>query len=164
VQIAHVMGMGQDEVDVMKFAGYLHDIGKIGIRDSILMKPMTLTPDEMAVIRTHPIIGERIVKPLGLMPLERSIIRHHHERWDGKGYPDGLQGEEIPLPARILAVADVFDAITSNRVYRKARPPADALRELQRSVGSQFDRQVVLAFQEILVQQEWDSGNAAGTA
>ncbi len=164
VQIAHAMGLGQDEVDVMKFAGYLHDIGKIGIRDSILMKPMTLTTEEMSIIRTHPIIGERIVKPLGLMPLERSIIRHHHERWDGKGYPDGLQGEEIPLPARILAVADVFDAITSNRVYRKARPPAEALRELQRSVGSQFDRQVVLAFQEIFAKQDWESLDAARTA
>jgi putative nucleotidyltransferase with HDIG domain len=149
VQIAQALGMSQEEVDVIKFAGYLHDIGKIGIRDSILMKPTRLTPDEEAVIRTHPIIGERIVKPLGLLPIERSIIRHHHERWDGKGYPDGLQGEEIPLPARILAVADAYDAITSDRVYKRGRPMADALAELQRCVGTQFDREVVLAFRSV---------------
>ena len=163
VQIAQAMGSGQDDVDVIKFAGYLHDIGKIGIRDSVLMKPGSLTPEEMAVIRTHPIIGERIVKPLGLLPMERSIIRHHHERWDGKGYPDGLQGEGIPLPARILAVADVFDAVTSNRVYRKARSPEEALRELQRSVGTQFDRQVVLAFRDVFLQQHEDQEYAART-
>jgi putative nucleotidyltransferase with HDIG domain len=153
VEIAHRMGIRQDEIELIKFAGYLHDIGKIGIRDSILMKPALLTPEETAVIRTHPVIGERIVQPLGLLPMERSVIRHHHERWDGKGYPDGLSREEIPLPARILAVADAFDAITSDRVYRKGRPALDAIRELKRCAGSQFDRDVVLAFEGVLADE-----------
>jgi|YNPNPStandDraft_1061719.scaffolds.fasta_scaffold03783_3 response regulator RpfG family c-di-GMP phosphodiesterase len=153
VRIAELMGISQEELDAIKFAGYLHDIGKIGVRDSILMKPTALTPEEEAIIRTHPIIGERIVKPLGLLPLERSVIRHHHERWDGRGYPDGLKAEEIPLPARILAVADAYDAITSDRVYRKARRSAEALREIERCTGSQFDRRVVLAFRDVILRQ-----------
>ncbi len=154
VRIAELMGISQEELDAIKFAGYLHDIGKIGIRDSILMKPTELTQEEEAIIRTHPIIGERIVKPLGLLPLERSVIRHHHEWWDGRGYPDGLKAEEIPLPARILAVADAYDAITSDRVYRRARPSVEALREIERRTGSQFDRKVVLAFREVVLRQQ----------
>lgn len=150
VQIAQLMGLEQDEVDGIKFAGYLHDIGKIGIPDSILLKPTRLTLEEEEIIRSHPIIGERIVKPLGLMPIERSVIRHHHERWDGKGYPDGLRGEEIPLPARILAVADSYDAIISDRVYKRARTEEDALKELQQGVGTQFDGRVVEAFAQML--------------
>ncbi len=146
VRIARKMGFPTEELDMLRFAGYLHDIGKIGIRDSILMKPCGLTAEEISIIRTHPIIGERIVKPLGLLPLERSVIRHHHERWDGKGYPDGLKGEEIPLAARILAVADGFDAMTSDRVYRRGRPPEEALKEIERLAGIQFDRNVVVAF------------------
>lgn len=146
VRIAQNMGFNKEDLDMLRFAGYLHDIGKIGIRDSILMKPSRLTEEEASVIRTHPIIGERIVKPLGLLPLERSVIRHHHERWDGKGYPDGLKGPQIPLPARILAVADGFDAMTSDRVYRHSRPPEEALREIERLAGTQFDKDVVAAF------------------
>ena len=150
VRIAQRMGLSQEELDMLRFAGYLHDIGKIGIRDSILMKPAHLTEEEMSIIRTHPIIGERIVKPLGLLPLERSVIRHHHERWDGTGYPDGLEGKKIPLPARILAVADGFDAMTSDRVYRRGRPSGEALSEIERLAGTQFDREVVAAFKEVL--------------
>lgn len=157
VRIAQKMGMSQDETDMLRFAGYLHDIGKIGIRDSILMKPGNLTPEETSIIRTHPIIGERIVKPLGLLPMERSVIRHHHERWDGSGYPDGLRGEEIPLAARVLAVADVFDAMTSDRVYRRGMPAQEALREIQRAAGSQFDREVVSAF--AMTQKEDQPGS-----
>ncbi len=148
VSIASSMGLEREDLDMLRFAGYLHDIGKIGIRDSILMKPEALTEEEISVIRTHPIIGERIVKPLGLLPLERSVIRHHHERWDGKGYPDGLRGLEIPLPARILAVADGFDAMTSDRVYRRAMPPQEALKEIQGLAGTQFDKDVVAAFRK----------------
>lgn len=150
VCIAQKMGFAKEDLDMLRFAGYLHDIGKIGIRDSILMKPARLTQEEVSVIKTHPIIGERIVKPLGLLPLERSVIRHHHERWDGKGYPDGLKGPEIPLPARILAVADGFDAMTSDRVYRRGRPPEEALKEIERLAGTQFDKDVVAAFKKVL--------------
>lgn len=148
VRIARKMGLSKEETDLLRFAGYLHDIGKIGIRDSILMKPARLTEEEISIIRTHPIIGERIVKPLGLLPLERSVIRHHHERWDGQGYPDGLKGREIPLPARILAVADGFDAMTSDRVYRRSRSPEQALREIEKCAGTQFDKDVVAAFKK----------------
>ncbi len=150
VRIAQKMGLPKEDLDMLRFAGYLHDIGKIGIRDSILMKPARLTEEEVSVIRTHPVIGERIVKPLGLLPLERSVIRHHHERWDGRGYPDGLKGQEIPLPARILAVADGFDAMTSDRVYRHGRPVGEAMGEIERLAGTQFDKEVVAAFKEVL--------------
>jgi putative nucleotidyltransferase with HDIG domain len=141
--LARAMGFSQEEQDLLRLGSYLHDIGKIGIKDWILMKPDTLTPEEMEVIKTHPVIGEKIVSHLGLLPVEKSIIRHHHERWDGTGYPDGLKGEEIPLPARIVAVADVLDAVSSNRVYRRARPLREALEEIAKGAGTQFDPQVV---------------------
>jgi HD-GYP domain-containing protein (c-di-GMP phosphodiesterase class II) len=164
VQVAEALQVSTEEIDGIRFAGYLHDIGKIGIPDSILMKSTGLTNDEEAIIRTHPIIGERIVKPLGLLPLESSLIRHHHERWDGEGYPDGLRGEEIPLAARILAVADTYDAITSNRTYRESRKAVHALKELESSVGRQFDRRVVLAFRDVVLNRGENLHSAAQEA
>ncbi|MFQ5903459.1 MAG: HD domain-containing phosphohydrolase [Candidatus Binatia bacterium] len=150
VETARKMAFGSEEIEVLRFAGVLHDVGKIGIQDCILTKPGTLSSEEFNSIRSHPLIGERIVEPLGLLPLERGIIRHHHERWDGQGYPDGLAQENIPPLARILAVADAFDAITSDRPYRRAKSYEEAILELQRCSGTQFDKEVVDAFQEIL--------------
>jgi putative nucleotidyltransferase with HDIG domain len=144
--IADEMGCPQEDKDTIKFAGYLHDIGKVGIRDSILMKPGRLTPEEYDTIKTHPIIGERILLPLGLLPQERDLIRHHHERWDGKGYPDMLSGDQIPYLALILAVADVYDAMTSDRPYRPAKSAAEALKEVQAESGTHFNKEVVKAF------------------
>jgi putative nucleotidyltransferase with HDIG domain len=144
--IAQEMGCGIGQIEALRTVGHLHDIGKIGIADSILNKPAALTREEYELVRKHPVIGESIVAELGLSPEERAIIRHHHERWDGGGYPDGLSGQEIPLLARIVMVADAFDAMTSKRAYREAMSKSAALEELERNGGLQFDREVVSAF------------------
>lgn len=149
LQIGQALGCDSDELEMLNFAGHLHDIGKIGISDLILLKPGTLSEQEYRVVRQHPVIGENILKPLGYLPRERDIIRYHHERWDGKGYPDGLQGEDIPYLSRILAIADSFDAMTTDRPYRKALPMSEALNELKRN-RSQFDQNIVAVFIDIL--------------
>ncbi len=146
LRIAKEMGCSSDELESLRFAGHLHDIGKIGIRDQILMKPGRLTREEYEIIKKHPVIGADIVSHLGLLPDEKAIIRHHHERWDGKGYPDGLQGSETPRLSRILAVADTYDAITSHRPYRKALPHSYAYDQIVENSGTQFDPEAVKAF------------------
>jgi HD-GYP domain-containing protein (c-di-GMP phosphodiesterase class II) len=149
IKLAEKMDCSLDEIDTIKFAGVLHDIGKISISDSILLKKGRLTEDEIKVVQTHPVIGERILQPLGLLPAEKSVVRHHHERWDGKGYPDGLGGSDIPVLARIIAVADSYDAMTSNRPYRLARENKEAIDELVRCSGTQFDKDIVDVFRKI---------------
>jgi len=146
LQISHVIGLSAEERESLQIGGYLHDIGKIGVRDTILLKPGNLTEEEMAEIRLHPVIGEGIVRPLKFLPSERQLILYHHERFDGKGYPEGLEGERIPLLARILAVADTYDAMTSTRPYRRALSHDEAIRELKANSGTQFDPEVVKAF------------------
>ncbi len=149
VKIAEAMSCSREEIESIRFAGLLHDIGKIGIHDAVLQKSDTLTEEEFSLVRTHPIVGEKIVGPLGLLPMETAVVRNHHERWDGGGYPDGLAGEAIPRVARILAVADSYDAMTSDRPYRSGKTPAEAMDELRQCAGSQFDRSVVRAFLEM---------------
>jgi putative nucleotidyltransferase with HDIG domain len=144
-KIADKMGCNHDDINRLESTGPLHDIGKIGIHDSILNKPGMLTDEEFKEIKNHPLIGVNIVAPLGLDPQEQAIIRNHHERWDGKGYPDGLSGEKIPRLSRILSVADSFDAMNSNRAYRKSLPFLICIKELQRNSGTQFDPEVVEA-------------------
>ena len=117
----------------------LHDIGKIGIPDQVLNKPGPLTEEEWALMRMHPVIGENLVKPLKFLGDAVGVIRSHHERWDGKGYPEGLGGEDIYLPARIFMLADTFDAMTTDRPYRRALPIDVALEEIERHAGTQFD-------------------------
>jgi len=125
----------------------VHDIGKIGVRELVLNKPGPLTDDEYEHIMTHPMVGWRILSPLlGETPRALNIVRSHHERWDGRGIPDGLAGEAIPLEARIAAVADTFDAMTSARPYRPGVPLPATIAELQRCAGAQFDPRVVNAF------------------
>ena len=148
-KIAHYLGCSAPEIDSLEFAGLLHDIGKIGVRDTVLMKKEALTNEEWSEIRRHPEIGESIVRPLKLFSLEASIIRHHHERWDGKGYPDGLKETEIPFLSRIITVADSFDAMVSNRPYRPSKPIDQALKELERCKGTQFDPEIVDAFVDL---------------
>lgn len=143
--IADTLGCSQDEREILSSAGHLHDIGKIGITDSILLKQGRLTDEEYERVRQHPAIGENILRPLGFFPEERAIIRSHHERWDGTGYPDGLSGDTIPLLARIIAVADSYDAMTTDRPYRSALSPEAALSEIRRN-RDQFDPVVVDAF------------------
>ena len=154
VRIAHKMGCNVTQVEALQTVGYLHDIGKIGIADSIRNKPSGLTPEEYELVKKHPAIGESIVAELGLRPEERAIIRHHHERWDGKGYPDGLAGHDIPTLARIVVVADAYDAMTSKRAYRDTMSRVEALGELRRNRGKQFDAEVVDAFMETVEKPE----------
>lgn len=150
VLIAKELGFSKDQIEIMEQTCMLHDIGKIGINDAILRKPGRLTPEEWEIIRQHPIIGEEILQPLKLLHIEQAMVRHHHERYDGKGYPDGLAGEDIPIYARILAVADSYAAMTSERPYRKALSREDAIAELKRRSGSQFDPKIVETFLKVI--------------
>lgn len=134
-------------------AGHLHDIGKIGIPDIILLKPGKLTVREFVQIKAHSQIGYNILHKVKRLEEIACVIRHHHERWDGKGYPDGLQAKCIPLASRIIAVADSYDAMTSLRSYRRSLSHAEAIREMRRCSGSQFDPVIVAAFLEITRQQ-----------
>jgi putative two-component system response regulator len=135
-------GFDEQWIFNLKVGSILHDIGKIGVRGAILSKPAKLDPQERAEMCAHPAIGGRIVRTLYGMNLE-PMVRHHHERYDGCGYPDGLKGEAIPLEARIILIADTFDAMTSDRPYRKALPTEIAMAELQKHAGSQFDPNLV---------------------
>jgi HD-GYP domain-containing protein (c-di-GMP phosphodiesterase class II) len=141
-----------DQVQLIRWGALLHDIGKIAIPDAILRKPTRLTDEEWAVMYEHPITGEAILKPVERMRGVAQVLRHHHERWDGTGYPDGLQGEAIPMSARILAVVDAYSAMRDERPYKRARSHDEAMGELYRSAGTQFDPQVVEAFARMLEQ------------
>ena len=147
--IGKQMGCSVEELDILNFAGHLHDIGKIGIRDDILLKPGRLTDDEFEKIKEHPTIGANIVEQMGFWEKEREIIRSHHERYDGTGYPDGLKQEQIPFLARILSVADVYDAMASDRAYRKRMAEEIILKIINEGAGTQFDPDVVAAFVEV---------------
>ena len=148
-EIAGTMNLPPLQVFVTRRAGILHDLGKLVILDSILHKPGRLTKEEYALITRHPLVAYKILKPLRFLAQEADAIKYHHERYDGKGYPDGLKGEEIPLPARIVMVADSFDAMTSTRPYRSALPHDIALAEVLRGKGVQFDPRVIEAFSSI---------------
>ena len=143
------LGCSGEEMDILNFAGHLHDIGKIGIRDDILLKPGRLTPLEFEKIKEHPTIGANILKQLGMWEKERQIIRCHHERFDGTGYPDGLKQDQIPFLARILSLADVYDAMASDRAYRKRMEEDVILKVINEGAGTQFDPDVVEAFKKV---------------
>jgi putative two-component system response regulator len=153
VELGRRVGLCASELQAISYGTLLHDLGKLGISDAILQKPGPLTDEEIQAVRRHVEIGERIAAPLLGSDRFRPILRHHHERWDGRGYPDGLAGEAIPLGARIIGIVDSFDAMTQFRVYRSAISVPDAVAELQRERGSQFDAQLVDAFIGVL---EWD--------
>ncbi len=144
--IAQEMGWDEEQLPSLEVGALLHDVGKIGVADAILLKPGPLSEAEYAEIKTHPDVGKRVLR--GISYLESAIpgVLHHHERYDGRGYPDQLSGSEIPLAGRILAVADAFDAMTSERPYRRAMSPQAAIAELEREAGAQFDPEVVAAF------------------
>lgn len=145
-KIAKVMHCSTKEIESLKIAAVLHDIGKIAIPDKILLKPDRLTFEEFTFIKVHTEVGHRILQPIFLLDQERNVLLHHHERWDGKGYPEGLAGPSIPFLSRILAVADSFDAMTNNRPYRSAMDIFAAVEEVKKNVGVQFDERVVEAF------------------
>src|SRR5262249_941047 len=144
-QIAEQLDLSVDEIELTRLAGSLHDLGKLAIPEEILRKPAALTDPERLVLERHPQIGFRMLESLGVDPIADWVL-HHHERWDGHGYPDGLKGDEIPLGARIIFVADAFDAMTSDRLYRAALTFEEAVAEVERCAGTQFDPQVVEAF------------------
>jgi putative nucleotidyltransferase with HDIG domain len=150
--IAEEMGCTEEELDMINVAGSLHDIGKIGIRDDILLKPGRLTEDEYEKIKEHPAIGADIISKLGLWDRESKIIRHHHERFDGTGYPDGLKGKQIPKLARILSVADCYDAMASDRAYRNKMEKHVVLDIIIENSGTQFDPEVVAVFRQMADQ------------
>jgi len=145
VAMGQQMSLPEEQLDVLRLGALLHDIGKIGISDQVLLKPGALTPEEFEQIKTHPVVGARILRTVPFLERHLAIVELHHERPDGKGYPHGLRGDEIPILARIVHVADAFDAITSARAYRPARGAAEGLQELWRHAGSQFDAQAVQA-------------------
>ncbi len=149
ITIAKAMGCSVEDLDVLNVAGLLHDIGKIGIRDEILLKPGRLDAEEYRIIQQHPVIGFDIMGQMGLWTREKQIVRGHHERFDGKGYPDNLKGEEIPLLARILSVADVYDAIASDRAYRARMPEEKILGIMYGGAGSQFDPDIIDVFRKL---------------
>jgi len=147
VKTAVQLGYTGDRLEHVRLGGELHDIGKIGTREAVLNKPGPLSPEEFEHIKEHTALGERILAPfLSESPIVLGIVRSHHERLDGHGFPDNLTGDTIPIEARIVAVVDAFDAMTTNRAYRPSRTPADALEELQRCTGAHFDPAVVDAF------------------
>ncbi len=143
IRIGRAMGMSPRELEILEIGGLLHDVGKIAITNDIVCKPGRLTEEEFAVMAEHPAIGARIVEQIDYYADAVDLVRHHHERPDGKGYPDGLKGDEISLGASILMVCDAFDAMTSDRSYRKALPIERALAELRRYRGTQFSAEVV---------------------
>src|SRR5262249_17956602 len=152
-QIARRLGLDDAQVELTRLAASLHDLGKLAIPEEILRKPGTLNETECLVLQRHPQIGFRMLESLGVEPIADWVL-HHHERWDGSGYPDRLRGEEIPLGARIIFVADAYDAMTSERLYRRPLAPGEALDELERCSGSQFDPAIVDAFGEELGLRE----------
>jgi putative two-component system response regulator len=155
VSLGRTVGLEEEELAALRRGGYLHDLGKVAVAEAILLKPGPLTPGEWDVIKKHPIIGEEICRPLRSLQTVRPIIRHHHERQDGSGYPDGLRGQAIPLTARIIQVVDVFDALTTDRPYRRALPWATALEVLEDEVeGGWWDPCVLTAFREVVAESD----------
>ena len=145
-QIALKMGISEDQADLLRKAGELHDIGKLAVHDHILNKAGALTADEWEIIRRHPVTGAEALKPVCFPEIIMTSIYSHHERPDGQGYPQQLQGDQISIFAQIIAVADAYDAMTTNRPYRQAMDKKSALEELRRHVGTQFHADVVWAF------------------
>ncbi|PID77942.1 MAG: transcriptional regulator [Deltaproteobacteria bacterium] len=150
VILGKALGCSDEEIDALHFGGRLHDIGKIGISDILLLKEGSLTAEEFEEVKKHPVIGADIIGKLGLWSREEEIIRYHHERYDGTGYPEGLKANEIPYLARITSVVDAYDAMASNRVYRKKLSQEDIIRNLEQGAGSQFDPFIVRVFIEIV--------------
>jgi putative nucleotidyltransferase with HDIG domain len=158
VAIARALTLTAAEIEVIRLGALLHDIGKIGVPDAVLMKPGALTDAEFDIIKQHPVAGARILRSVPFLVLHIPIVELHHERPDGRGYPHGLRGDEIPMPARIVHVADAYDAITSKRAYRGARPSGEALREIWKYAGTEFHAEIVAALATALPGVTSDSG------
>ncbi len=149
IALAQAVGLDTDRVPGIEFGFLLHDVGKVGVPDAILFKPGSLDEAEFALIAQHPVIGSEILRDVDFLGDGKLVVRHHHERWDGRGYPDQLAGEAIPLPARVFAVADALDALTTDRPYRRGTRFSRARDEIRSNAGSQFDPVVVAALDRI---------------
>jgi diguanylate cyclase (GGDEF)-like protein/putative nucleotidyltransferase with HDIG domain len=161
VMIAQALGMTQPEVEEIRLAGLLHDIGKVGIPEIILNKSGPLNSEEWETMKTHTVLGAKILEPLEAMNRIRLMVKHHHEFFDGTGYPERLHGESIPFGARVIAIADAYDTITSERTYKKPRRPEEAFSELQRCAASQFDPEIIRVFVETMRRAPQGFANAA---
>ncbi len=150
VRVGEILGVSDYEKNILKVTGSVHDVGKIGIPDAILLKPGRLTEEEYRIMKNHSVYGEEIISRFEILANEAKIVKHHHERFDGRGYPDGLLSDEIPLCSRIIAVCDAYDAMVTERPYRRALSREEALSEIKRCRGTQFDPQVVDAFMEMM--------------
>jgi putative nucleotidyltransferase with HDIG domain len=155
LRLGRELGLDKAQMTALEFGSLLHDIGKIGVPDAILRKPAKLTDEEWIRMREHPLHGQQILREIEFLEAAACVVAQHHERWDGSGYPNGLKGSEIDLNARIFAVADAFDAMTSDRVYRRGRPYEAAAEELDKWSGRQFDPQIVEAFHRV-PQADWE--------
>lgn len=155
LRLGHELGLGADSLRDLELGALLHDIGKIGVPDAILRKPAKLNEEEWVKMKLHPIHGEKILRNILFLQGAARVVLQHHEFWDGSGYPNGLRGGDIDLGARIFAVIDAFDAITSDRVYRAGRPYEEAVTELERCIGSQFDPAIVEAF-KCIPREDWE--------
>lgn len=155
LRLGRELELEDDQLRSLEFGSLLHDIGKIGVPDAILRKPAQLTEEEWIKMRQHPLHGQSILRGIAFLEGAARVVAQHHEKWDGSGYPLGLRGEEIDLNARIFAVADAFDAMTSDRVYRKGKPYEAAAEELELFAGKQFDPQVVAAFHRV-PREDWE--------
>ena len=155
LRLGREYGLNSVEMKALEFGSLLHDIGKIGVPDSILRKPAKLTEEEWVRMREHPLHGQQILRGIEFLQGASRVVAQHHEKWDGTGYPLGLRGEEIDINARIFAVADAFDAITSDRVYRRGKPYEAAAQELDDWAGRQFDPKVVEAFHRV-PKEDWE--------
>jgi putative nucleotidyltransferase with HDIG domain len=154
VSMARRLGLPEEEIEAIRLGALLHDVGKIGVRDEVLLKPGRFSPRERAEMERHAEIGHRIVLPIGgLSPSTLRCVRNHHERWDGTGYPDGLAGGAIPIGARIVAIVDVWDALSTARPYKPAFPQAAALREIEKGRGTHFDPELVDLFLQVLEEE-----------
>ncbi len=153
LRVGRELGLDDDALKQLELGALLHDIGKIGVPSTILLKPGRLSSTERAVIELHPVLGERIIAPIDRLQEVRVIVRHCHERWDGRGYPDGLVGEDIPLEARIIFVCDAYHAMTTDRPYRRRLGHPEAVRRLREAAGSQFDPRVVEVCLDVLERE-----------
>jgi HD-GYP domain-containing protein (c-di-GMP phosphodiesterase class II) len=149
IALAKAAGIDIETLPGIEFGFLLHDVGKVAVPDAILFKPGSLSDDEFAMIAKHPVIGSEILRDVEFLGDGKLVVRHHHERWDGRGYPDRLSGDDIPLAARVFAVADALDALTTDRPYRRGTHFARAREEIRANAGSQFDPAVVAAFETI---------------
>lgn len=156
LRLAYELGLDAEQMRSLEFGAMLHDIGKIGVPDAVLRKPAALNEEEWAKMRLHPLHGQQILRGIPFLEGATRVVAQHHEKWDGTGYPLGLKGDEIDLNARIFAVVDAFDAIISDRVYRAGRSYEEALAEIERCSGKQFDPEVVAAFRRI-PREDWET-------